>query len=66
LEPLARRTLVERWFCIYLAKGSIDIITQVLAKELEARKIRINSINPGGTETEAAHALGVFERPSEF
>jgi NAD(P)-dependent dehydrogenase (short-subunit alcohol dehydrogenase family) len=27
-------------------------------------KIRVNSINPGGTETEGAHALGVMG--SEF
>ena len=46
---------------LYLStKGSIDIITQVLAKELGPKKIRVNSINPGGTETEGAHALGVI------
>jgi 3-oxoacyl-[acyl-carrier protein] reductase len=46
---------------LYLStKGSIDIITQVLAKELGPKKIRVNSINPGGTETEGAHALGLM------
>jgi 3-oxoacyl-[acyl-carrier protein] reductase len=46
---------------LYLStKGSIDIITQVLAKELGPKKIRVNSINPGGTKTEGAHALGVI------
>jgi 3-oxoacyl-[acyl-carrier protein] reductase len=50
---------------LYLAtKGSIDIITRVLAKELGPKRIRVNSINPGGTETEGAHALGVMG--SEF
>jgi 3-oxoacyl-[acyl-carrier protein] reductase len=50
---------------LYLStKGAIDIITQVLAKELGPKKIRVNSINPGGTETEGAHALGVMG--SEF
>jgi len=50
---------------LYLStKGSIDIITQVLAKELGPKKIRVKSINPGGTETEGAHALGVMG--SEF
>jgi 3-oxoacyl-[acyl-carrier protein] reductase len=50
---------------LYLStKGSIDIITEVLAKELGPKKIRVNSINPGGTETEGAHALGVMG--SEF
>jgi NAD(P)-dependent dehydrogenase (short-subunit alcohol dehydrogenase family) len=32
----------------------------VLAKELGPKKIRVNSINPGGTETEGAHTLGVM------
>jgi 3-oxoacyl-[acyl-carrier protein] reductase len=46
---------------LYLStKSSIDIITRVLAKELGPKKIRVNSINPGGTETEGAHALGVM------
>jgi 3-oxoacyl-[acyl-carrier protein] reductase len=31
---------------------------------LGPRNIRVNSINPGGTETEGAHALGVIG--SEF
>jgi 3-oxoacyl-[acyl-carrier protein] reductase len=43
----------------YIAtKGALDSITHVLAKELASRKIRVNAINPGGTETEGAHALG--------
>jgi 3-oxoacyl-[acyl-carrier protein] reductase len=41
-------------------KSALDSITHVLAKELGSRKIRVNSINPGGTETEGAHALGVI------
>jgi 3-oxoacyl-[acyl-carrier protein] reductase len=41
-------------------KSALDSITHVLAKELGPRKIRVNSINPGGTETEGAHALGIF------
>jgi 3-oxoacyl-[acyl-carrier protein] reductase len=31
----------------------------VLAKELGPRKIRVNSINPGMTETEGTHTAGV-------
>lgn len=41
-------------------KGALDAITHVLAKELGPRGIRVNSINPGGTETEGAHAIGVM------
>ena len=33
-------------------KGAVDVITQTLAKELGARKIRVNSVNPGLTDTE--------------
>jgi 3-oxoacyl-[acyl-carrier protein] reductase len=45
---------------VYTAtKGSVDVITGVLAKELGPRKIRVNSINPGVVETEGTHAAGV-------
>jgi 3-oxoacyl-[acyl-carrier protein] reductase len=45
---------------IYTAtKGAVDSITRVLAKELGPMKIQVNSINPGGVETEGFHALGV-------
>lgn len=45
---------------IYSAtKGAVDAITGVLAKELGARKIRVNSINPGGVETEGTHTAGI-------
>ena len=45
---------------IYTAsKGAVDAITRVLAKELGPRKIRVNSINPGGIETEGFHAMGM-------
>ena len=44
---------------IYTAtKGAVDAITQVLAKELGSKKIRVNSINPGMVETEGVHAAG--------
>lgn len=33
-------------------KGALDTVTRVLAKELSARKIRVNTIAPGGVETE--------------
>jgi 3-oxoacyl-[acyl-carrier protein] reductase len=39
-------------------KGAVDAITRVLAKELGPKKIRVNSINPGGVETEGFHAGG--------
>jgi 3-oxoacyl-[acyl-carrier protein] reductase len=39
-------------------KGAVDTITHVLAKELAPKKIRVNSINPGGVETEGYQAMG--------
>jgi 3-oxoacyl-[acyl-carrier protein] reductase len=46
---------------LYLAtKSGVDSVTRVLSKELGPRNIRVNSINPGGTETEGVHALGVI------
>jgi 3-oxoacyl-[acyl-carrier protein] reductase len=39
-------------------KGAVDAITGVLAAELGARKIRVNTINPGIVETEGSHTQG--------
>ena len=40
-------------------KSALDNITKTLAKELSAKKIRVNTIAPGGTETEGAAAAGI-------
>jgi 3-oxoacyl-[acyl-carrier protein] reductase len=46
---------------VYTAtKGAVDAITGVLSKELAAKKVRVNSINPGIVETEGTHAAGVM------
>jgi 3-oxoacyl-[acyl-carrier protein] reductase len=46
---------------VYVAtKGALDSVTRVLASELAARKIRVNSINPGGVETEGTHTAGII------
>ncbi|HTQ58487.1 MAG TPA: glucose 1-dehydrogenase [Bryobacteraceae bacterium] len=55
---------------VYTAtKGAVDAVTQVLAKELGPRKIRVNSINPGMVETEGFVAAGLkgsdFQKQSE-
>lgn len=50
---------------IYSAtKGAVDTITVALAGELAARKIRVNTIAPGGVDTEGARTAGVVG--SEF
>jgi 3-oxoacyl-[acyl-carrier protein] reductase len=46
---------------IYSAtKGAVDTISLALAAELAPRKIRVNTIAPGGVETEGAHAVGMI------
>ena len=40
-------------------KGAVDTIARVLAKELGARKIRVNTIAPGGVETEGTRSSGI-------
>jgi 3-oxoacyl-[acyl-carrier protein] reductase len=39
-------------------KGAVDSITVSLSKELGAKKIRVNALNPGLIETEGVHAAG--------
>lgn len=47
---------------VYTAtKASVDAITNVLAKELAPRKIRVNAVNPGMIETEGVVAAGFHE-----
>ena len=45
-------------------KGAVDAITGVLAKELGAKNIRVNALNPGLTVTEGTHSGGIVG--SEF
>jgi 3-oxoacyl-[acyl-carrier protein] reductase len=42
-------------------KAAVDAVTQSLAKELGAKRIRVNSINPGMIETEGVHAAGIAD-----
>jgi 3-oxoacyl-[acyl-carrier protein] reductase len=42
-------------------KGAVDAVTKGLAKELGARKIRVNSLSPGLTETEGLHSAGMVQ-----
>jgi 3-oxoacyl-[acyl-carrier protein] reductase len=44
---------------VYTAtKGAVDAITGVLSRELGAKGIRVNSVNPGMVETEGSHTAG--------
>jgi 3-oxoacyl-[acyl-carrier protein] reductase len=42
-------------------KGALETLTRGLALELAPRKIRVNAIAPGHTETEGNVAAGTFE-----
>lgn len=42
-------------------KAAVDAVTRVLAQELGARKIRVNTINPGMVETEGVHSSGIAQ-----
>jgi 3-oxoacyl-[acyl-carrier protein] reductase len=45
---------------VYTAtKGAVDAVTGVLAKELGAKGIRVNSINPGPVHTEGTRSAGI-------
>ncbi len=51
---------------VYTAtKGAVDMITGVLGKELAAKKIRVNSINPGFVDTEGARTAGFVGSATE-
>ncbi|MEF0940514.1 glucose 1-dehydrogenase [Rhizobium sp. BR 362] len=46
---------------VYTAtKAAVTSITQILAKELGPRNIRVNTISPGGVETEGVIAAGLI------
>ena len=47
---------------VYAAsKAAVDAITRSLSKELGARNIRVNAINPGAIETEGVRSLGLLD-----
>ena len=55
-------TLTPPSSAVYTAtKSAVDSITMVLSKELAARKIRVNAVNPGMIKTEGTVAAGFTE-----
>jgi len=47
-------------------KSAVDGITRTFAKELGAKKIRVNSVNPGLVETEGLHATGFIKKKDQI
>jgi 3-oxoacyl-[acyl-carrier protein] reductase len=41
------------------SKAAVDTITKALANELAPKRIRVNAIAPGTTETEGVQAIGL-------
>ncbi|MEO7765930.1 MAG: glucose 1-dehydrogenase [Ferruginibacter sp.] len=41
-------------------KGAVDTIAIALSKELGSKNIRVNTIAPGGVETEGTHSIGMI------
>ena len=52
-------TMMPPGSSVYSAsKSAVETITGVLAKELGSKKIRVNAVNPGPTETEGSSQMG--------
>jgi len=59
--PYAARSAPPQTSVYSATKGAVDSITRSLSQELGAKKIRVNSVNPGMIETEGAHAAGITD-----
>ena len=46
-------------------KGAVDVISRALALELAPRKIRVNSLSPGATETEGVRSMPEYKNGFE-
>jgi len=60
ISSIASENPVPNSLVYSATKSAVDSITRVLSKELGARKIRVNTIAPGGVETEGTHRIGVI------
>ena len=55
-------TIAPPGSAVYTAtKASVDAVTSVLSKELAAKKIRVNAVNPGMIVTEGVKSAGFHE-----
>lgn len=61
ISSLAAKNALPHTSVYSATKAAVDSITRVLSVELGAKKIRVNSINPGMVETEGVHTAGFAE-----
>jgi 3-oxoacyl-[acyl-carrier protein] reductase len=61
LSSIASKTPTVNTSVYSGTKGAVDVISRALALELAPRKIRVNTLAPGATETEGVRALPEYE-----
>jgi 3-oxoacyl-[acyl-carrier protein] reductase len=60
IGSVASRKPVANSVVYSATKNAVDGLTKGLAQELGPRKIRVNSVNPGGVDTEGVRDLGLI------
>jgi len=65
VSSIAAKTPVVNSSVYSATKGAVDVISRALALELAPRKIRVNSLSPGATETEGVLALPEYKNGFE-
>jgi len=65
LSSIAAKTPAPNSSVYSATKGAVDVISRTLALELAPRKIRVNSLSPGATETEGVQAMPEYKNGFE-
>jgi 3-oxoacyl-[acyl-carrier protein] reductase len=65
VSSIAAKTPAPNASVYSATKGAVDVISRTLALELAARKIRVNSLSPGATETEGVRSLPEYNNGFE-
>src|SRR5579859_3707771 len=61
LSSIASKTPAPNASVYSGTKGAVDVISRTLALELAPRKIRVNTLAPGATDTEGVRSMGSAE-----
>jgi len=65
LSSIASKTPVANSSVYSGTKGAVDVISRALAVELAPRKIRVNTLAPGATETEGVRSMPEYKNGFE-